>query len=459
MKSPFARSASVLTVEVPMLCDQCAMSLPPRGCTKYGVCGKDADLQSLQEALIYGLKGISAYYYHAITMGYDDPEIAHFLATALYKTLTNVDFNKDNFFKMLLEAGRIHLKTMELLDKAYVETFGKPEVVKVPTGTEEGHGILVTGHSYKPLYELLKQIKEMGLEDEIKVYTHSEMLPAHSYPKMREFKSLYGNWGGSWVYQKREFAEFPGVIIGTSNCVQQPTPAYKDRIFTTDIAGLEGVPHIDNDFTPAIKKALETPKMEKKEGGYVVTGFHHTNVLPLLDKVIDLIHEGKIRHVFVIGGCDLPNPKMSYYEKLTELVPKDSIILTAACGKFRYNRRDYGEIEGIPRFMDFGQCNNVYSIIVIAAELAKRLNKDLNQLPVSIVLSWMEQKAIAILYTLLYLGIKGIYIGPVLPKFLTPAVAERLIKQFDLRLISDPEKDLHDMLKRGSSLSEDSPLN
>jgi len=456
---PFPRGSHVSKVEtVPMLCDQCAMSLPPRGCTSYGVCGKDADLQSLQEALIYGLKGISAYYYHARSLGYDDPEISYFLASALYKTLTNVDFSKENFIKMILEAGRIHIKTMELLDKAYVETFGAPQVVEVPTGTEEGHGILVTGHSYKPLYELLKQIREMGLEDEIKVYTHSEMLPAHSYPKLKAFPSLYGNWGGSWVYQKREFAQFPGVIIGTSNCVQQPTPAYANRIFTTDIAGLEGVPHLEGDFTPAIKRALETPRLEKKEGGKLVTGFHHTNVLPLLDKVIDLINEGKIRHVFVVGGCDLPNPKMSYYKRFTELVPKDSIILSAACAKFHYNNRNYGTIEGIPRFMDFGQCNNVYSILVIASELAKRLGKDLNNLPVSIVLSWMEQKAVAILYSLLYLGIRGIYIGPVLPKFFTPNVLEKLVKEFDLRLVGDPEKDLHEMLKKGSSVDEGSPV-
>ncbi|HID42064.1 MAG TPA: hydroxylamine reductase, partial [Pyrodictium sp.] len=320
-------------------------------------------------------------------------------------------------------------------------------------------GILVTGHSYKALYELLKQIREIGLEDEVKVYTHSEMLPAHSYPKIREFKALYGNWGGSWVYQKREFSEFPGVIVGTTNCVLQPIKQYADRIYTTDIAGLEGVPHIDGyDFEPVIKHVLKTPRMKRTEGGKIVTGFHHTNVLPLLDKVVDLINEGKISHIFVIGGCDVPNPKMSYYERLTQLVPRDSIILTAACGKFRYNRRDYGAIEGIPRFLDFGQCNNVYSIIVIAAEPAKRLGKDLNQLPVSIVLSWMEQKAVAILYTLLYLGIKGIYIGPKPPEFLTPSILEELRKKFDLRLISTPEEDLPKMLAKGTSLSSDSPL-
>ncbi len=442
------------TRKILMRCDQCSMSLPG-GCTVRGVCGKDPDLNSLQEALIYGIKGTAAYYYHAYELGYRDDEIGFFLAKALYSTLTNVNFNKERFVELILENGRIHLKTMELLDKAYVETYGKPQVVKVPTGTEEGHGILVTGHSYKALYDLLKQIRELGLEDEIRVYTHSEMTPAHSYPAMREFKSLYGNWGGSWVRQKSEFSEFPGVILGTSNCVQQPLPSYADRIYTTGIAGLEGVPHIsDDNYEKVIKHALKTPRMERREGGYIITGYHHTNVLPLMDKLINLIHEGKIRHVFVIGGCDAPNPNMSYYDRLTELVPKDAIILTAACGKHRYNRRDYGDIEGIPRFMDFGQCNNVYSIIKVAAELSRRLGEDLNKLPVSIVLSWMEQKAVGILYTLLYLGIKGIYLGPKLPEFLTPNVLDILRKKFDLRPISgDPEKDLREMLSRGIKAS------
>ncbi|UXD21644.1 hydroxylamine reductase [Ignicoccus pacificus DSM 13166] len=441
-----------------MRCDQCSMSLTG-GCTVRGVCGKDPDLNSLQEALIYGLKGTAAYYYHALEHGYKDPEIDEFMAKALYMTLTNVNFNKEHFINAILENGRIHLKAMELLDKAYVETYGKPQPVEVSTGTEEGHGILVTGHSYKALYELLKQIREMGLEDQIKVYTHSEMLPAHSYPKFKEFSNLCCNWGGSWVYQRKEFSQFPGPILGTSNCVQEPLPSYEDRMYTVSVAGLEKGKHIEGwNYKELIEHALKTPKLEKKEGPKIVTGFHHTNVLPLMDKIIDLIHEGKIRHVFVIGGCDVPNPKMSYYDKLTEIVPKDSIILSAACAKFRYNMRDYGDIEGIPRFLDFGQCNNVYSIIVLAAELAKRLNKDLNELPVSIVLSWMEQKAVGILYTLLYLGIRGIYIGPVAPQFFTPNVLNQLVKRFDLRLIGDPEEDLKHMLKNGSRVEEGTPL-
>jgi len=446
--------------QILMRCDQCSMSLPG-GCTIRGVCGKDPDLNSLQEALIYGIKGTAAYYYHAYELGYRDEEIGFFLAKALYATLTNVNFDKERFIELILENGRIHLKTMELLDRAYVETFGKPEVVKVPTGTVEAHGILVTGHSYKDLYELLKTIREMGLEDEVKVYTHSEMTPAHSYPVLRSFRSLYGNWGGSWVNQKKEFSEFPGVVLGTTNCVQQPLPSYADRMYTVGIAGLEGVPHVgrDVDYEKLVKHALKTPKLPRRDGGYIVTGYHHTNVSKLLDKIVDLIHDGKIRHVFVIGGCDSPNPRMSYYDRLTEIVPRDCIILTAACGKHRYNRRDYGEIEGIPRFMDFGQCNNVYSIIVIASELAKKLGKDLNELPMSIVLSWMEQKAVGILYTLLYLGIRGIYLGPKLPEFLTPNVLKILVKRFDLRPISgDPEKDLREMLSKGSKIDESSPL-
>ncbi len=436
--------------QILMHCDQCSMSLPG-GCRLRGVCGKDPDLNALQEALIYGLKGISAYYYHAVEMGYHDTEIGDFLAEALYTTLTNVNFDKQRFLEYILEAGKMHLRAMELLDKAYVENFGAPQPVRVPTGTVNAHGILVTGHSYKALYELLKQIREQGLEDEIKVYTHSEMLPAHSYPKLREFKSLYGNYGSSWVPQRVEFARFPGPIVGTSNCVLQPPRSYADRIFTVSVAGLEGVPHIrDYDYTPVIKKALETPKLPEKPGPTIPTGYHHTNVIPLLDKVIELMNEGKIRHIFVIGGCDVPNPKMSYYRRLIEILPKESIVLTAACGKFRYiDLADkLGDIEGIPRMMDFGQCNNVYSIIQVAAALAKKLGvDDLNELPVSIVLSWMEQKAVAILYTLLYLGIRGIYLGPKLPEFLTPNVAKILQEKFDIRLITEPEQDLKRMLE------------
>lgn len=447
-----------LPKEYEMLCNQCSMSLAG-GCTIQGVCGKDPDLNSLQEALLYGIKGTSAYYYHALEVGYDDPRIGHFLSKALYSTLTNVNFDKNRFLQLVLENGRVHLEAMKLLDKAYVETFGRPEPVEVPTGTAEGHGILVTGHSYKALYELLKQIEERGLEDEIKVYTHAEMFPAHAYPELKKFKALYGNWGGSWLYQKKEFAEFPGVIVGTSNCVQQPTKAYADRIFTAGIAGLEGVPHIgDYNFEPVIERALETSRMKAYDGGKLLTGFHHTNVLAMKDKLIELINEGKIRHIFVVGGCDTPHTGMGYYERLTELIPKDALILSAACGKFRYNARDYGTIEGIPRFLDFGQCNNVYSIIEIAIALANELGTDVNSLPVSIVLSWMEQKAVAILYSLLYLGIKGIYIGPKPPEFLTPNIFEILRKKFELKLISDPEKDLREMLSKGISVDESAPL-
>ncbi|WP_456483533.1 hydroxylamine reductase [Methanopyrus kandleri] len=426
-----------------MLCNQCSMSLEG-GCTTKGVCGKDQDLNALQEALLYGIKGVSAYYHHALEMDYDNPEVGHFLVEVLYSTLTNVNFDKNRFLEYILECGKVHLEAMRLLDQAYVETFGEPEPTRVSTGTEEGHGILVTGHSYRALYELLKQTEDTS----INVYTHSEMLPAHSYPELKKFDHLVANWGGSWVPQKREFSEFPGVILGTTNCVLQPKEDYADRIFTVGIAGLEGVPHIeDYDFEPLIEKAKETPKLEKEEGDEILTGFHHTNVLAMKDELIDLIQEGKISHIFVVGGCDAPNPEMKYYEKFVELIPEDAIILTAGCGKFRYNMNDYGTIEGIPRFLDFGQCNNVYSIIEIALALVDELDTDVNSLPVSIVLSWMEQKAIAILYTLLYLGVKGIYVGPKAPEFLTPKVFKTIREEFDLRLISgDPEKDLKKML-------------
>ena len=428
-----------------MYCDQCAMGLPG-GCTKFGVCGKDPSLQALQEALIYGLKGVAAYYYHAQELGYNDKEIDEFMAKALYTTLTNVNFNKEHFINYILEEGRIMLKTMELLDRAYVETFGQPEPVEVPwDSTDEAHGIIVTGHGYKDLYDLLKQIREMGLENEIRVYTHSEMLPAFSYPKMREFPSLYANLGKSWFDQRQLFSEFPGVILGTSNCVVPPLPKYADRMYTTSVAGLEGVKHVEGDYTELIKHALKTPKLKKVDSGKkLITGFHHKN-LPY-DKIIELINEGKISKIFVVGGCDQPNPKMSYYTKLVQMLPKDTLVLTAGCEKYRINHLDLGTIEGIPRLIDFGQCNNTYSIIMTAAELAKRMGKDLNELPVRLVISWMEQKAVGILYTLLYLGIKGIYLGPVPPRFLKQEHLKWLQEEFDLRLISEPEKDLKELL-------------
>ncbi len=440
-----------------MYCDQCSMSLPG-GCRIRGVCGKDETLQSLQEALIYGLKGTAAYYYHALEHGYRDNEIEEFITTALYSTLTNVNFDKNDFLKKILEAGRIHFKTMELLDKAYVETYGKPEVTEVNVGLKRGHGILVTGHSYKAIYELLRQIKEMGLEGEINVYTHSEMLPAHSYPRIKSFKSLAGNYGGSWVYQVKEFAQFPGIILGTSNCVVPPLPAYKDRMYTVSVAKLEGVKHVENfDYTQLIEHALKTKKIEEERvEGKVLTGFHHTNVLPILDNLVDMIDKGKVKRVVVVAGCDAPHGNMSYYEKLVRSLPNDVLIITAACLKFRFNRYDLGKIDGIPRLLDFGQCNNVYSILVVARELIKKLGT--RKPPVSLVVSWMEQKAVGILYTLLYLGLRNLYLGPKMPEFLSDEVKQILAKEFKIRPIGSPEEDVKKILQEGVEIAEDSPL-
>jgi hydroxylamine reductase len=426
-----------------MFCYQCSQTLPG-GCKVHGVCGKDEDVASLQDILIFGLKGISAYNYHAKRLGFSEPQIDFFINEALFTTLTNVNFDADRFIEYVLRAGQMNIKAMEILDRAHVEKFGFPQVTKASTGTKEGHGILVTGHDLLDLYELLKQTEDKG----INIYTHGEMLPAHGYPELKKFKHLVGNWGSAWAKQKEEFDDFPGAILATTNCVLIPKESYRDRLFTCSVAGIKGVKHIKNmDFSDLIKKALSLPKLKAKEGRNILTGFHYRNVLELADKLISLIKEGKIRHFFLIGGCDTPGKKGEYYREFAKLVPKDCLILTLACGKYRFNDLDFGQIEGIPRLIDLGQCNNAYSAIEIVKALADALNTDLNNLPVSLVLTWFEQKAVAILLSLLALGIKGIYIGPVAPEFISKGIFNVLRDKFDIRLINRPEEDLKEILK------------
>jgi len=426
-----------------MYCHQCEQT-PKGGCTKVGVCGKNEDIASLQDTLIFGLKGIAAYDYHANELGESDAEICGFYREALFSTLTNVDFDLNRFVELNLKAGSMTYRAMELLDKAHTKRYGNPGPVEVFTGTAAGHGILVTGHDLLDLEELLKQTEGKG----INVYTHGEMLPAHGYPGLRKYKHLVGNRGGSWFHQKKEFEEFSGAILGTTNCVLIPKDSYKDRMFTCGIAGLEGVTHIKNrDFEPVIKKALELPSLKEEAGGTLTTGFHHSNVLALAPKIIEAVKAGKIRRFFVVGGCDGPGKGGDYYSELTKIIPDDCVILTCACGKYRHNSRDYGDIDGIPRFIDLGQCNNAYSAIRIAAALAEAFECDVNDLPLSIVLSWFEQKAVAILLALLSLNVKGIRLGPTPPDFISPGVFKLLQDNFDLKLIGDPEEDLKEMLK------------
>ncbi|MGI6035364.1 MAG: hydroxylamine reductase [Limnochordia bacterium] len=426
-----------------MYCNQCSQTLNGIACTKAGVCGKNEDVSSLQDNLIYSLKGISAYTYHARELGHVDGEIDAFLAEALYSTLTNVSFDLERFVDLNLKAGQMTIKAMELLKKAHVEAFGQNEPARVSTGTAKGHGILVTGHDLKALHELLKQTEGKG----INIYTHSEMLPAHGYPVLKAFPHLKGNLGGSWTDQRKLFAQFPGAILGTSNCVLIPTDKYRDRIFTLGIAGLPGVAALEGyDFSPLIDKALLLPELPEEPGPVITTGFADTNVLPLADKIIDAVKAGKIRHFFLVGGCDAPGQGGEYYREFVRQAPADTVIMTLACGKFRFNDLDLGEIDGIPRLLDLGQCNDAISAIRIASALADAFACNVNDLPLSLVLSWMEQKAVAILMALFSLGLKGIYLGPKPPAWITPGVLEVLQKNFDLRLTTEPARDMEAML-------------
>ncbi len=427
-----------------MFCYQCEQTAGGTGCTKIGICGKNEDIQSLQDILIFGLKGIAAYAYHARELGEGDEQIDAFMEEAMFATLTNVDFDLDRYLALVLKAGEMNLRAMEMLDKAHTSRFGIPTPATVQRGTKAGPGILVTGHDLLDLYELLKQTEGKG----INVYTHGEMLPAHGYPELRKFEHLAGNYGTAWQNQRKEFDEFSGPILVTTNCVMNPKDSYKDRMFTRGVAGVAGVKHItDRDFSAVIEKALSLPPLADNPQGTLSTGFHYSAVLGLADKVIEAVKAGKIRHFFFIGGCDGAKPGRNYYTELAEKVPDDCVILTAACGKYRINANDYGDIEGIPRLIDTGQCNDCYSAIKIAAALAEAFDCTVNDLPLSLVVSWYEQKAVAILLTLLHLGIKNIKLGPSLPAFVSPNVLNVLVEKFNISPIGNVDEDLAEMLK------------
>lgn len=427
-----------------MFCYQCEQTAGGSGCTKSGVCGKGQDIQSLQDILLFGLKGMAAYAFHARELGARDEEVDAFMHKALFKTVTNVSFDLGQYLDLVLECGRMNLKTMELLDRAHTQRFGNPVPVEVDTGTRAGPGILVTGHDLLDLHELLKQTEGTG----INIYTHSEMLPAHGYPELKKFKHLAGNYGGAWQEQKKEFKEFGGALLATTNCVLiPPDGTYLDRLFTVGITGIPGATHIKGrDFSELIKKAKSLPPLKASAGKKIMTGFHHTAILGIADKIIAAVKSGKIKRFFLIGGCDGAKPGRNYYTEFAESVPKDCVILTLACGKYRFNKLDFGAIEGIPRLIDIGQCNNAYSAIQVALALSKAFGCGVNELPLTLVLSWFEQKAVAILLTLLSLNIKGIRIGPTPPAFITPNVMKVLQEKFDLKMITTPEKDLGDIL-------------
>jgi len=393
----------------------------------------------LQDTLMFGLKGIAAYAYHARELGQKDEQVDAFMHEAMFATLTNVDFDLNRYLELVLKAGEMNLRVMEMLDNAHTSRFGNPAPATVPTGTKAGPGILMTGHDLLDLYELLKQTEGKG----INVYSHGEMLPAHGYPELRKFDHFVGNYGTAWQNQRKEFDDFSGAILVNTNCIMIPKDSYKDRLFTCGIAGMAGVTHIKGrDFSAVIEKALAMPALTDSSNGTLSTGFHYTAVLGLADKIVEAVKAGKIRHFFFIGGCDGAKPGRNYFTEFAEKVPDDCVILTAACGKYRINARDYGDIDGIPRLIDSGQCNDCYSTVKIALALADAFDCGVNDLPLSLIVSWYEQKAVAILLTLLHLGIKNIRLGPSLPAFITPNVLNVLVEKFAIKPVGTVDEDL-----------------
>ena len=427
-----------------MFCDQCAQTAHGTGCTKVGVCGKNEDIESLQKNLIYTLKGISAYVYHARELGAHDAEIDAFIPQALYATLTNSNFDLDYFIGLNLRAGGMALKAMRLLKQAHFDNYGVPAPTQVQTGTVAGPGILVTGHSLKALAELLKQTEGTG----VNIYTHSEMLPAHGYPGLKKYKHLVGNLGTAWFDQKKLWSDLSLVVIAFGNCVLIPKEAYRDRLYCLGVAGVPGAKRIENyDFSAAIQQAKSLPPLPEAPGQTTLTtGFSAQVVLSLAGKIKEAVTAGKIKHFFLVGGCDAPGKGGDYYREFVQAAPPDTIIMTLACGKYRFNDLDLGDIDGIPRLIDLGQCNDAIEAIDIAVALADAFNCGVNDLPLTLVLSWMEQKAVAILMALFHLGIKGIYLGPKPPAWITPNTLLLFQNNFDLRLTGDPEEDLAAML-------------
>jgi hydroxylamine reductase len=403
----------------------------------------NADIQSLQHILLFGIKGVAAYADHAQILGQEDDNVYAFVQEALAAIAReNLDLN--GWVGLVLKCGEINLRTMELLDTGNTTAFGHPVPTKVPLGAKKGKAILISGHDLNDLFELLKQTVGKG----INIYTHGEMLPAHGYPELKKYPHFYGHYGTAWQNQAKEFSDFPGAILMTTNCIQKPRDAYRDNIFTCGLVGWPGVAHIaDANFEPVIQKALEMPGFAADtEGKSVMVGFARNAVLGVADKVIEAVKGKAIRHFFLVAGCDGAKPGRNYYTEFVEKAPKDTVIMTLACGKFRFFDQELGDIGGIPRLLDIGQCNDAYSAIQIAVALSKAFNCSVNDLPLSMILSWYEQKAVAILLTLLHLGIKDIRLGPSLPAFITPNVLNVLVQNFAIKPITTPDEDLKTIL-------------
>jgi len=404
----------------------------------------NADLHSLQWLLTFGLKGVAAYAYHAYLLGKKDPAVFNFIQEGLAAPL-NKTLGQNEFVSLVFKCGEINLRAMELLDEANTEKYGHPTPTKVALGHKKGKAILISGHDLADLEELLKQTQNKN----ITIYTHGEMLPSHAYPKLKAYPNFYGHYGTAWFNQQKEFATFPGTILMTTNCLQRPTETYKTNIYTTGPVSYPDIAHLNTkDLSPLINKALELPGFqEDKEDKTVMVGFGRNAVLSIADKVIESVKSGHIKRFILVGGCDGAKPGRNYYTELVEKAPKDTIILTLACGKFRFFDKDLGTIDGIPRLLDIGQCNDAYSAIKIAQALADAFKVGVNDLPLSMVLSWYEQKAVSILLSLLYLGIKDIRLGPSLPAFITPNILNVLVEKFNIMPTKTADEDLKAIIK------------
>ncbi len=401
------------------------------------------DILSLKELLTYGIKGLSAYADHAHILGKTDDAVYAFVQEGLAATL-NKNIGADELVGLALKCGEVNLRAMELLDAGNTDTYGHPVPTQVPLGAKKGKAILVSGHDLKDLEDILKQTEGKG----INIYTHGEMLPTHAYPGLKKYAHFYGHYGTAWQNQAKEFSKFPGAILMTTNCIQRPQESYSDNIFTTGLVGFPGIRHIPNkDFSPVIEKALQMQGFtEDGNGQKVMVGFGRNAVLGVAGQVIEAVKNKAIRHFFLVGGCDGAKPGRSYYTEFVEKVPEDCVVLTLACGKFRFFDKDLGDIGGIPRLLDVGQCNDAYSAIKIASALADAFKCGVNDLPLSMILSWYEQKACAILLTLLYLGIQDMRLGPSLPAFISPNILNVLVEKFNIKPISTPDEDLKAIL-------------
>jgi hydroxylamine reductase len=406
--------------------------------------GDNPDILSLKHTVLFGIKGVSAYADHAQILGQEDESVYAFVHEGL-AAIQRTDLGLDDWVGLSLRCGEAALKAMELLDAGNTGAYGHPVPTQVPLGHKKGKAILVSGHDLLDLEEILKQTEGTGIH----VYPHGEMLPTHGYPKLKGYKHFYGHYGTAWQNQIKEFPDFPGAILMTTNCIQRPKNAYKDNLFTSGMVGWPDIPHIsDLNFKPLIDRALELPGFQEDENGrHVIVGFARNAVLGVADKVIEAVKSGAIRHFFLVAGCDGAKPGRNYYTEFVEKVPRDCIVLTLACGKYRFYDKDLGDIDGIPRLLDAGQCNDAYSAVQIATALAGAFNVGVNDLPLSLIISWYEQKAVCVLLALLHLGIKGIRLGPSLPAFLTPNVLETLVKHFDIKPIATADEDLKAILR------------